>query len=262
MNHIKHLIVLILVIVSFEVLAQNSPIPESKNQIQFLVGYNQTYFKDLNFSPLNYDASSFGVGIQYLRSTQRNNYFFANIDFSPSVLKAAISEFNDADRYLANLEIGFLVNLTKSKEKWNFLLGGQYHTYLSFLFYGDDDAITFLGLHSLDLKAKFDYQFSQKHRLSTNIALPIFGLLVRPPYTGWNKFLGDNENRPLKILTTGDWTSFNDFFAFQWAISYQYQFNPKWSFIASNTFSYYKTDQLDLNKNIDNLFAVGLQLQF
>lgn len=233
-----------------------------KNSIEIKAGINHTFFKDLNYSPLNHSGSGPGIGLQYQRITKQGNLISASLGFSVTTLKSPASIYFDASRYLANLEANYLKRLDLGKEGWKLHVGGGYHSYVDVLFYDGTEAISFFTIHGIDLAAKLSYQIKAKHSLGTSLSIPILGLLVRPPYTGWDKFIGESQDAPAKVFFRGNWTSLNDFLGLNWNLSYAYDLSPAWDLIADYSFQYYRTSQLDLVNIANNQLRVGASFNF
>jgi len=234
----------------------------SNNAFNLEIGLNNTYVKDINFSPLNYLGNSYDIKFGYIRKTKKLNIFFSSLNLSSGVLKTNASNLFNSDRALGIIKIGYLKNVKKVNSKTNFYVGSQYKTYLSMMFYDGTRSFSFFGLHSVDIIGSFDYQYTNKHSINASVGLPIFGLLVRPPYSGIDKFLAENENNYFKIITNGKFTSLNNFFGLDFGLSYKYKLSKKWDLLVSNHFHYYKTKWNDINKSIDNSITVGTQFNF
>jgi hypothetical protein len=179
-------------------------------------------------------------------------------------LNTEVSEFNTSDHYNINLELGFLKNIPINSSKIRIFLGGQYHTYIDIVFYKGTKAITFYVLHSLDLTGCISWDISSKHALTSTISLPVFGLLVRPPWTGWDKYIIDHEyeeNR-FPLFFRGKWTSLNDFFAVNLNIQYHFTIGPGWDLTAKYLFRYYRTNELKTVIIPSNQFTIGTSFSF
>jgi hypothetical protein len=233
-----------------------------ENIIQLQIGLEKGYFKDLNFSPLNYSSRGLAINLGYQRFFKNDDRFFFSSDFQSGELNTAVSDFNTSDHYNLNLEIGYLKNIPNNTSKIKILIGGQFHSYIDVVFYEGSEAVTFYGLHSLDLTGRISWDISTRHALFSTISLPVFGLLVRPPWTGWDKYIVDHQNNPLPVFFRGNWTSLNDFFAFNWDIQYQYAITPRWDLTAQYQFRYYRTEELKTAIIPSNQFTIGTNFKF
>jgi len=242
--------------------AQENVSDKMKNSLSLQIGYENGYLKDLNFSPLNYNSTGLVVYLKYQRLLKNYNALFVNLDFSISNLKSGVSEFNDSRKYVPNLEIGYWKLLSAKNQRRQFFIGAQYHSYLNMVFHDGKQAVTFFGLHGVDFLGKMSYRINDRHEFETGIALPVFGLLVRPPYTGWDKYIVERQDRLLPIFFRGKWTSLNDFFGINWRTRYAYQFSPKLDMTAEYLFRYYKTSRLDKSISTINQLKLGIQFKF
>lgn len=233
-----------------------------KNSLGIQLGFNQTYWKDHNFAELNYSGSSFVAGLQYTRLTKQSRIFYADLNFSPTTLQTDASDFFDADRYLLNLRIGYLLPIQMSNEKLRLYLGGQYHTYLSMVFWDGTTSFSFYALHSLDVSSRLEYHFDEKQKLVFNLSLPLLGQLVRPPYIGSDKFLGENEDNIPKVITTGKFTSLNDFFGMTWDLGYYATLNERWDWNARFGVQFHSTKYLDESLIGDVAILLGANYKF
>ena len=232
-----------------------------KNNINLGFGLGRGYLKDQNYSPLSYSSSGVVVNAGYLRNINGNLLFLtSNVQFGD--LNTAVSEFNTSDHYNINLELGFLKNIPINCSEIKFRLGGQYHAYFDIVFYDSESAITFYGLHSLDLTGSISWDISSKHALSSTISLPVFGLLIRPPWTGWDMYITEHEDNRLPLFFRGKWTSLNDFFAVNLNIQYQFAIGPGWDLTAKYYFRYYRTDELKTAIIASNQLTIGASFSF
>ena len=238
-----------------------------KNAIQLQFGLEKGYFEDLNFSPMNYSCSGLAINIGYRRNLKNDGHLFFSSNFHIGELKFGelnpyVSEFNTSDHYNLNLEIGYLKNIPNNTSKIKTLVGGQYHSYVDVVFYDGAEAVTFYGLHSIDLMGSISWDISNSHALFSTISIPVFGLLVRPPYTGWDKYIVDHQNNPLPVFFRGNWTTLNKFLAFNWDIQYQYAISPRWDLTAKYQFRYYRTEELKTAIIPSNQFTIGTNFKF
>ena len=230
-----------------------------KSNINLGFGLGCGYLKDQNYSPLSYSSSGVVVNAGYRRNIN-GNLLFLTSDIQFGELNTAVSEYNTSDHYNINLELGFLKNIPINCSEIKFRLGGQYHAYFDIVFYDSESAITFYGLHSLDLTGSISWNISSKHALSSTISLPVFGLLIRPPWTGWDIYTIYNESYPL--FFKGRWTSLNDFFAFNLNILYHFSIATRWDLTAKYLFRYYRTDELETAIIASNQFTIGTSFSF
>ena len=232
-----------------------------KNIINLGFGLGRGYLKDQNYSPLSYSSGGVVVNAGYRRNINDNLLFLTSV-IQFGELNSAVSDYNTSDHYNVNLGLGFLGNIPVNASEIKLRLGGQYHAYFDIVFYDSESAITFYGLHSLDLTGSISWNISSKHALSSTISLPVFGLLIRPPWTGWDMYITEHEDNRLPLFFRGKWTSLNDFFAVNLNIKYHFAIGPGWDLTAEYMFRYYRTDELETAIIPSNQFNVGSSFSF
>lgn len=231
------------------------------DQLRIGVGYVQNYYKDLNFSPLNYEGKGLGGQLEYQRFTNKKGLFLVELNFQSTAIEADISKFTESMNLIGNLNIGYLKRLNKSNSKTHWLLGATAHSYNNTTFFDGTEALSFYSLHSVDIATQFTQNLGSRHRLNFFISVPVYGLLVRPPYTGWDKFIGDLEGaNTAKLFFRGNWTSLNDFQGVNFKANYQFDITRSISIDAQYRFSYYQTDVL--KKAVLPINQAGLGLTF
>jgi len=115
-------------------------------------------------------------------------------------------------------------------------------------------------LHAIEGKVQLGLQINQRHQLSGNIAIPLFGILVRPPYTGWDKEI--SEISPLFVVFKGKPSTLNDFLVLNGAMTYLYNISTKLDLMAQYQFYYYKTERIKAAKMFRNQYNLGINLKF
>jgi len=217
-------------------------LPEfKKNAIDLRAGLETGYFKDLNFSPLNYNSTGVAINFGYRRNFKNGSRLFVHLNPQVGAISSEYSEYLKSGHYTADLGIGYLAALPLKSSKFVVHAGGQYRTYLDLVFYNGTDAVTFFGLHGFDLLGNLTWKLSEEHRLHGSLALPVVGLLARPPYSGWDKYIVEHASNPLPVFFRGNWTSLNDYLAFKLNVQYAYTLGPKLDLVADYQFRYYRT---------------------
>lgn len=223
-------------------------------------GYVQNYYKDLNFSPLNYEGKGFGGQIEYQRFTKNKNLFFTELSVQYTNIEADISRFTQSMNIVGNINFGYLKRMNKANLSTPWYVGAVVHSYNNTNFFDGVEAISFYTLHGVDIATQFTQVLGPKHRFDLFLSVPVYGLLVRPPYTGWDKFIGDNESSPVKIFLRGDWTSVNDFQGVNFKANYQFDLTRRIDIDVQYRFSYYQTNIL--KKAVLPINQAGLGLTF
>jgi hypothetical protein len=253
-----------IILIIFRVILLKAQVTETKpikrNMFNFQVGFEYGYYKDLNYSPLNYSARGTVLGIEYQRLVHNQNRLFFSSNFQIGNLHSSASEYFVSKHYNLNLKLGYLVNIIPDASKAKIHLGGQLSSYTDAVLYNDTEAVTYFGLHSLDIKGSVTWNISDKHKVNSNLSVPVYGLLVRPPYSGFDKFM--EESSYTNILFRGIWTSFNNYFAFNWSLQYECIVSDNWSVMAKYQFMYYKTKIPDIAIIPSNQFTIGFNFKF
>lgn len=233
-----------------------------RNEITLTVGLHQGYYRDRNFSPLNHTSSGTNFGLAYGRATKNGHRWTGEIAVGLGTLKHPTLEDLPPDRYRVDLSVGYLRRLNRSAEDRKTYAGIRYRSYVDITLYDGSEAITFFGLHALEAAVATDWRTGNRHRLLADVSVPVFGLLARPPYSGWDKFIIDNSENIPKIITRGEWGTFGKFTGVRANIGWAYDLNDRWSAIARYSLAYYATKQLDPVRILDNTFSLSSTLKF
>lgn len=180
----------------------------------------------------------------------------AELGLGLTKLRSSASKYHTTDRYLIDLSFGYLRNMGPAEGSRQVRLGGKYRSYVDVSIFEGAEAISFFALHGFELAGDAAWRTGGRHRLKLAGSLPVFGLLVRPPYTGWDKFISDNDTALLRILTRGKWTSLNDFTGLRASFGWEYRFNDRWTMEAGYGLSYYSTQRLDPVRIFNNQFTL------
>lgn len=234
---------------------------ESKNELQLKLGYNQGYFKDINYSPLNYTESGLLVTLAYDRTLRNNANLHFLLDFSSGVLSSEVSPYFDALPILANLEIGYLKSL-KNTQNLQIRGGGLLFSKADMVFYDDTEAVTFTFLNGLALASNIEYSISAKHQFNSGISIPILFVLARPPFTGWDKEVDENADNPVRLITDGHITSLQDYIGINFKLGYQYRISERFTLTADYQLKYQSTEHRKSLTSLRNQFQIGSSFKF
>ncbi|MEM7654491.1 MAG: hypothetical protein AAF399_00050 [Bacteroidota bacterium] len=220
--------------------AQNSASPTQTLGIQ--LGYDRTFFQDANFSPLHYGGDGLAFRISYAKETAGRHLFLTEIGYAQVKLQAAAARFAEAQNVVGHLRAHYLLPIGGNQQRISMKLGGGLVSHIDNTIFEDSDAISYLNLHGIEVAYLVAYQLSPRHHLQATASLPIIGLLVRPPYTGWD--VDSFERSGLELAYRGKLTSFQDFFGLTLAASYRYQMSGRISWEMQGRWQYYQTSQL------------------
>lgn len=233
-----------------------------KNELGVSIGVDQNYFKDSNFSPFSYNGKGSIFKIQYRHIKPSGKEIFeTSLDINKLMLQSTL--LNGSTDYLSSkLSLNYLRRVS-SKNKLKSYLGLAYQADLNALNYdyADNYAFSFLYANSLNVKAFATLKIKEKQVIYTSFSLPFFVLLARPPYNGSNEALSEIGDKPFRIITNGDFTSFNQYLAFDWQIGYQYPIGKRLNLQANYTLQYQKAKTTTQLIHLQNQFLITLGIQ-
>lgn len=254
--HPSPLIVLLFLFLAAPVSAQGGYEPRYNNTLTLTLGLHHGYFRDENFSPLNQRASGTRLGLSYARNTRSGNRWQAGVGLGLTKLRSNLSEQLPTDRYLIDLSVGYLKGMAGNSEDRQHYLGGNFRSYVDISLWDGSEAITFYSLHAFELAGASAWKTGKRHRLTADAALPVFGLLSRPPYSGWDKFIADNASNIPKIITRGDWTTIGHFLGLRVGLGWEYRAGEHWALGARYDAAYYAAPRPRPVRMLNNQFSV------
>ena len=231
------------------------------NSIGLAIGLNTGAFKDLHFSPLHYRELGPVYNFNYRRKKDNKKHLFStDLFFSNGQTTTKVSDSLETRYLMGDINITYLRQLPKTKNKFDFYLGTAYHLDFNFIIFNNVfESFTFLIAHNLDLKGEVHYQLNEKSQLRGSLALPAITLLVRPPFSGYNDELDKNQERPLRLITNGNFVTLNKYARLFFNLKYQYFFTPKWNIETSYAFNYIRHSEF---KQFQNQLFAGLNFKF
>lgn len=235
----------------------------SRKEIAAFVGYDYGYYKDLNFSPLNYKIKGVAFSLKYNSlSRNGNSIFSAAVNFAPINLHSKASQYFITSDIIGKVELSYLRKIKKSSNKYALFLGGQYSSDVHFVDYEGLRAFSFLFAHTLDVKGVLQYQINENHFLKSSLSIPVFGNIVRPPFGGFDKELDANRDKIFRLITNGDFGSFNKYIAFDWSTEYAIQLSKKWDFKFLYSLIYQRTPGNQKLITLQNRIHIGAAFKF
>lgn len=234
------------------------------NTLQGTIGYDYGYLKDLNFSPLHYEeqGKTYTLGYNWQDASSLNQFSFL-VDYGIGQLHTDASETFTTDYIRGNFSLGYLRRFNLAGVKvTDWAIGARYHFYLYYLDWNEQDAFSFFGNHSLDFSASFSHRIQNRHLFSTQLHVPLWSLIVRPPYNGTDPELEyNNENDPVRLITDGVGGSFERLLAFQIDASYQYKINRRWDLLVRYQARYQNLKGQNQLIHLQHQLSTGLQLK-
>lgn len=236
----------------------------ANKELGITVAYNYGYFKDLNYSPLNYQQKGLAIAFDYTFPNRRNgNLLNVHLGFAPNSIETQTAEYFTADFYTGTIQFDYLKKMKTTKSKLITYLGGQFNSNNSFVFWEDTNSFSYTFAHNISIKGQVNWQLNQNRSIQTSLSVPLVNWLVRPPYNGFNKTTEANESRYLRLLTEeGKLTSVNDYVAFDWDIQYRFKTNGKWDIALKYGLQYQHYKEVHSLTRLQNQVAVTGILKF
>lgn len=249
---------------STNIFAQNDTTKTRKNQIGVFGGYNQGFLKDQIFSNLNYTENGYLIGLHHRHNKPNGkNLIETNLTFSSGKLKTNYSDFFTSSYIWANINLAYLRKLTTLKNKnINIYLGAKYKTQIQYLDWNNQTSFSFLATHGLSLQTVIFYDIKPKHSIETALSIPIFQVLVRPPYNGIDNFITTNQDKTVKLIFTGKPTTINKYFAINWTANYHYDINKRFELKLGYTFNYERVFDTHKFIQLQNQITTGFNFKF
>ncbi|MFK7970332.1 MAG: hypothetical protein AB8F95_08195 [Bacteroidia bacterium] len=242
--------------------AQHLNNPEHKGAYGLSLGINQGYLKDLNFSPLNYTTPGYHVGF-FLQKQNDQTYWRTALRLDANKLITRSSDRIEPLYLIPQLEFSWLKKTGIGEAKLNLWLGGELSSQIHYIDWNGQRSFSYMFAHSLSLQAIGDYRLNDRQHISSAITVPLLSLLVRPPYSGYDKEVEDNyENHIFRWLTKGDFTSLNGFFNPKWATTFMHSLSDKYDVSLGYTMRYLSTSGDAKFVSLHNQFTFGISKKF
>lgn len=253
---------ILILLVQLQLVAQEKSI---NNRIGIEFGYNQGYFKDLLFSPLNYTQGGFITGLHYTHQSPKDKHIIEfNAQYSSGNFKVENLANFTAPYLFGKFQLGYLHKLPVFKpENLKLYLGGEYQTQIHYLnWLGPQNAASWLGTHGIRIKALVSYQIHKKHQLQTTLSLPLFQSLVRPPYNVRDEFVDENQSNLLALIFRGKPASVNKYFAIDWETTYRFIISKRFDLMVTYNMIYQRVFDIHHLIQFQNQFKIGAAFKF
>jgi hypothetical protein len=246
------------------VYSQNNTTKTRKNQIGIFGGYNQGFLKDQIFSNLNYTENGYLVGLHYRRfNPNGDNLIESNVNFSSGKLKTNNIDFFTGSYILAKVNLAYLRKLPNHKNQiFSSYLGVNYKTQIQYLDWNNQTSFSFIATHGLSIQTYLFYKIKTKHSIETALSIPVFQVLVRPPYNGIDNFITDNQDNTFKLIFTGKPTSLNKYVAVNWETNYKYEISNRFELNLGYTLNFEKVLETHNFIQLQNQIKAGINFKF
>lgn len=158
------------------VVTVQSQTTEKKNQLEFSVGNNFGFLKNLEFAPVvMYEYNGQVYKLDYTRTSKNENLFEVELDYLKSELKTNVLSNLNNEYMKVGMGFSYLKKIYRD-DRFAVNLGLQSQTNVSIytnknLTYNDGDYFTFH--QEFGIASKLSYQLSEKQYLSSKIFIPI-----------------------------------------------------------------------------------------
>ena len=240
------LMILVILYANTSLFAQKrTPAQPPHHQFGVTATYTGGYWKDAIFSPLNYQVQGAMYQVNYQRENRKEDALFqAAINIATGQIAPVRSDLSyfTSDYIVGNITLGYLRLVPEKHDKIRLFAGPQYRLNVSYFDYSGQDSFSFVASHTLDAKALLQYSLGTgaRHEISTGASLALIGLLVRPPYAGYNtQLLNNYEEHPMRlIIDGGKFASLHNYQLATWSTGYQFALTPHTSISMHYIFSY------------------------
>ena len=246
------------------VYSQNDTTKTMKNYIGIFGGNNQGFLKDQIFSNLNYTGNGYLVELNY-RHLKPNgkNLIEVNLSYSSGKLKTNDIDYFTSSYILANVNMAYLRKLTNQENnKFNVFLGAKYKTQIQYLDWNNQTTFSFIATHGLSIQTNILYKIKSKHIIETALSIPVFQVLVRPPYNGIDNFITDNQDNTFKLIFTGEPSSLNKYVAINWVTNYKYEISKRFELKLCYSLNYEKVFDTHIFIQLQNQITTGINFKF
>ena len=182
LTHRKGLLLLcmLLGILHFGLHAQHLNAPMQKGEYGIQLGMNQGYFKDLNFSPLNYTSPGYHFAF-YLQKQNEKSYWRIALEADYTNLQSKVADYLETLYLMPQLQFSWLKKLNLGGDRLSLFVGPQLEGQINYMDWNGQDSFSYMFAYSLNAQAIADYQLSERQHISSALSVPLLTLLVRPP---------------------------------------------------------------------------------
>ncbi len=228
-----------------------------KTNIFIQIGTSVNYLKDKSFSPLNYRSGGLVLKTGFVQSINRYKLCF-NLAFVSGNLKnnqvtSFATPFIDGNVELACLKEIKKIEGRNSKK----FVGLQYNTLIHFMQWGDMDSWGYLMYHGMSAKYMGTWRINGSKHIQIGVAIPLAGILVRPPYNGYDYFIEQHQDNFIRLAFRGKLTTWNHYQGVNCRVSYISQMTGRLHFMLAYDLSYQGTDVPQKFRYFQNQFTLG-----
>lgn len=218
---------------------------EKKNQLEFSVGHNSGFLKNLEFAPVvMYEYQGPVFKLDYTRTSKNKNLFEVELDYLKAELKTDVSPSLNNEYMKAGMGFSYLKKIYRD-EKLAVNLGLQSQTNVSIyvnknLTYNDGDYFT---VHQeFGIAGKLSYQLSEKQYLTSKLFIPV--VLFRVTSAAGKFYALDNYQSVL------------------WDLEYGYELSTHIDVKAKYNFNYSRLQAPAAYRELQHQLNLGINYKF
>lgn len=215
---------------------------QKKNQLEFSIGHNFGFLKNLEFAPVSqYDYNNLLYRLNYQRTGKTRNLFEVQFDYLNSDIESSsIPELNAG---YTKLGLGFSYLKQVYNDQGILLhLGLQSQSNFSDYDIANSNYTYFVLHQEFGLAGKIRYQLNEKHHLSSKITVP-FAL-----------FRVTDANANIK--------SFGRYQSVLWNFKYGYKLSEDFDLKASYNFNYNRLQVPNAYRELQHQINLGINYKF
>lgn len=235
--------------------------PSWNDEFGISLGYSHGYFKDLNFSPLNYQDHGICLSIEYRHILANEALLHTSLQLGYDVLVTEAFRGFNSNILTGTLNLSYLHPLF-STDAVSVYAGPRLRSHNDFILLNGLSAFSFLFNHSLGAEVLVSWDINKQHRIESSLTVPLLSLHVRPPFSAFDKEIAANQNKPLKLLTGGETASLGQYQAFVWTTQYRYRFSDRTDFTAQYAVQLNRTVELQPLLHFQNQLSFGIIRKF
>lgn len=211
---------------------------QKKNQLEFSVGSNFGFLKNLEFAPVaTYEYEGPVYKLNYTRTSKNDNLFEAKLHYLSTDLKTDRLSNLNTDYYKGGMEFSYLKQVY-SKDKFAIHAGLQSQTTLSVYHNGD-----YVSFHQeFGISGRIGYQINEKYYLSSKLTLPLILLRV--------------------TNAEGKFYALDKYQSVLWNLEYGYKLSGHFDLKASYNFNYSRLQIPSAYRELQHQLNLGINYKF
>lgn len=253
---------------------------ETSNQIQIDWGIGLLHRQDLSFSSLIHKPiSPLNTQISYQRKGKWTHDVSTRFGLFKKWTVDQYSFYYDEDEeseYTTTNQFVFLdLNYSLSRElfqneNWSIYLGARERNRLQVTDFsaGEGTHFSYYFCFGIDVKTSAELRINEKSKVYSNIYLPLFSHISRPPYSAQDGayFHDSRSNNPIptviEYIKGGRLESWKYSQIFDYDVAYTYQLSDRWEVGAKYLLSMNFNQNPNILNSIENYFYLTTQINF